>query len=226
MIRFRYFPALFGLLTAGSCKEKLESCPGQCTIVTSRLLTSGQQPLAGVAVTAVWKPLYGYSSRDKARTTTDANGNFQLSFYLKDNELLDGYVYVLYEVDKNRYYNVDNTDALPTLRRDTTYQLPPYLIPRKATVQVTVPNPDQIKDYFAVDFTSAYGHTLVTTQGLGAGPVVTIPKQSTPYTTTVEVAADKKLYMQVARGVNGITTRTLDSLVVPAGTTRNLTLTY
>lgn len=221
-----------GLLASSCTKEKLEDCPGQCTIVSGHLVTSGLQPLSAATVTASWHNGLGYgSSRTKARTTTDAKGNYQVSFYMKDDELHDGYFDLTYGVDKDRYYGLSNTDSPSTgqasLKRDTTYNLSTFLIPRKAFVKLTVPNSKQIQEYFSVDFTSAHMKSLtVTKQFSGGGAVVGIPKQSDSFTTLVEIAGDQKVYIRATRSRNYIYTSTVDSMVVPAGTTRELTVNY
>jgi hypothetical protein len=225
------------LLTTSCTKEKLEDCPGQCTFLRGQLLTSGLQPLAGITVTAKWYTGGGFASgyatpRTKARTTTDASGNYQVRFYVHDDELQAGYFELTYEVDKDHYYAVDNTDSPDTgrayyLKRDTTYQLSPFLIPRKAFVKLTVLNPNQIQEYFSVEFRSAAGHTLrATKQALGGGAVIGIPKQSGPFTSLVDLAGDQLVYVRATRSHNYVYTSTVDSLVVPAGTTRELTISY
>lgn len=220
------------LLAAGCTKEKLEDCPGQCTLVTGQLLTSGLQPLAGVTVTAKWRTGQRFStSRTKARATTDANGQYQVSFYVQDDELTDGYFQLTYEVNKDRYYAIGNTDNPDPggngLKRDTTYRLSPYLIPRKAFVRLTVPNPEQIQQYFSVAFSSAQLRTLTATQNTsGGGASVGIPLQNTPFTTLVEIAGDQKVYVRATRRQNLIYTSTVDSILVPAGTMRTLTVQY
>lgn len=220
------------LLAAGCTKEKLEDCPGQCTLVTGQLLTSGLQPLAGGTVTAKWYTGQGYSRpRTKAQATTDVNGNYQVRFYVKDDELQDGYFQLTYEVNKDRYLTMRSTDSPDPsgagLRRDTTYRLSPYLIPRKAFVKLTVPNPDQIQEYFAVDFSSAQLRTLTATKTTsGGGASVGIPRQTAPFTTLVEIAGDQKVYVRASRSQNFVYTSTVDSIVVPAGTTRALTIRY
>jgi hypothetical protein len=220
----------------GCTKDKIEDCPGQCTVLTGHLVTSGSQPLEGATVTAAWHNGLGFAgyapARTKARTTTDAQGNYQLSFYVKDDELHEGYVDVTYQVDKDRYYALateDGPDTGPTLglRRDTLYRIPSFLIPRKGFVKLTVANPDQIQEEFAVSFTSAQMRSLVVNKEFsGGGPVVGIPKQQTPFTTLLEVAADQKLYVRTTRRLGTVYTRTLDSLQVAAGNTRELTIRY
>lgn len=220
------------LLAAGCTKEKLVDCPGQCTQLTGQLLTSGLQPLAGVPVTASWRPVGLYAvPRTKARTTTDANGRYQVSFYVQDNELRDGYFQLTYEANPERYYVLGNTDSPDTgragLRRDTTYRLVPFLFPRKAFIKLTVPNPNQIQQYFTVNFSSAHVRTLTANKhSIGGGAAVPVVQQNDPFTTLVEIAGDQQVYVRATRGVNNVYTSTVDSLVVPAGTTRELTIRY
>lgn len=234
-MRYTYAALAFAstmLLVAGCTKEKLEDCPGQCTLVAGQLVTSGLQPLAGVTVTAKGYTGQGFNTpRTKARATTDANGNYQVRFYVKDDELHDGYFQLTYEVNKDRYYAVGNTDNPDTsgagLKRDTTYRLSTYLIPRKAFVKLTVPNPEQIQQYFSVDFSSAQLRTLTATKNTsGGGASVGIPRQNAPFTTLVEIAGDQKVYVRATRSQNFVYTSTVDSIVVPAGTTRALTVRY
>ena len=220
------------LLAVGCTKEKLDDCPGQCTLVTGQLLTSGLQPLAEVTVTAKWYTGYSFNTpRTKARGTTDDNGHYQVRFYVKDDELHNGYFELTYEVNKDRYYAVANTDSPnpsgANLKRDTTYRLSPYLIPRKAFVKLTVPNPAQIQQYFSVEFPSAQRRLLATTKNaMGGGASIGIPRQNDPFTSLVEIAGDQKVYVRATRSLNYGYTSTVDSVVVPAGTTREITVRY
>ena len=154
-----------------------------------------------------------------------------MRFLVQDDELHRGSFQLAYEVDPGRYYALNNTDSPDTgaagLQRDTTYRLAPVLIPRKAFVQLTVPNAAQIQPFFSVDFTSAQGHALTATKhALGGGASIGIAPQNAPFTTAVEIAGDQTVYVRATRsGPNGPVS-TVDSLVVPAGTTRALTVRY
>ena len=234
MQKILYLVAIAPLaLAVTNCeKPKLESCPGNCTTITGRLLTSGQQGLPGATVNVYWKNGTSYSSNQlhyKAQTTTDNNGNYQLSFYVKDDEQQAGFYDVSANINKTEYYVIgDGIGAFFNgLKRDTSYQLPPYLIPRKAMVTLTVPNANQIQGYFSVDFVSAQGTNLtVDKNSIGGGTVVGIPKQSDAFVTSVEVAADQKIYLKTTRSIGNTYARTVDSLLIPAGATRSITVTY
>jgi hypothetical protein len=234
MQKFLYFIVLAAVAsTLTSCeKPKLENCPGNCTTITGRLLTSGQQGLPGAIIDLYWINGTGYSSTQrhyKGKTITDNNGNYQLTFYVKDDEMQAGYYDVSASVNKTDYYVIgDGIGAFFNgLKRDTSYQLPPYLIPRKAMVDLTVPNANQIQGYFSVDFVSAQGTNLtVDKNSIGGGTVVGVPKQADAFVTSVEVAADQKMYLKTTRSIGNTYAHTVDSLLIPAGTTRNITVTY
>ena len=221
------------LMAVGCTKEKLEDCPGHCTLITGQLLTSGLQPLAEVTVTANWSSGHALINtlRTKARAITDAKGNYQVRFLVRDDELHNGYFQLTYEVNQDRYYAIGNTDRPDTggagLQRDTTYRLAPYLIPRKAFVQLTVPNPEQIQQSFSVDFSSAQMRTLTATKNSrGGGASIGLARQNGPFTTVVEIAGDQPVYVRATRSQNLAHTSTVDSITVPAGTTRALTVRY
>lgn len=67
---------------------------------------------------------------------------------------------------------------------------------------------------------------IITKQRIGGGAVVGISKQSDPFTTLVEIAGDQKVYIRVTRGPNYVYTSTVDSMLVSAGLTRELTVRY
>ncbi|RZL08688.1 MAG: hypothetical protein EOO62_14895 [Hymenobacter sp.] len=229
----RYFFTLgsVAVLATGCQKDTLEDCPGQCTVVNGRLLTSGQQGLAGATVTVYWQNYYGYigdQQRTKARAVTDANGTYQLRFYIKDDELLKGNFKLVCAADTQQYYTFQGEGPSLAPKRDTTYQLRPYLIPRKATVLVTVPNASQIpvSGMFLL-FQSAHGYQLTLRANASkSGTVYTVYQQPGAATVAATVAADQPVFINTSRLRNGAPVITLDSLVVAAGTTSSLTVPY
>ncbi|GAB3830339.1 hypothetical protein GCM10028895_46260 [Pontibacter rugosus] len=71
-------------------------CPGSCTTIKGRVSTdNGKTPVIGATLLVTWtKATYplGGSTRKKAVATTDTNGNYELRFLLRDDELQDGYI--------------------------------------------------------------------------------------------------------------------------------------
>lgn len=219
------------LLATGCTKEKLESCPGHCTIITGRLVTAGgREGIAGAAVVAKWlvPTSFGARAAIKSQTTTDATGRYRLSFFIEDNELTTGYFSVFYPVDKNQYYTIgDPEHAFYQLKWDTIFTIPDFLIPRLATINLTVPNASQIQGYFSVELTTAYGHNITLSKNQqGSGTSISVPTQAGPFAYLVSTAGDQQVYLRTTKSNNGTYLRTLDSLTIPAGSTRPVTITY
>jgi hypothetical protein len=235
-MKARYYAALnlASLLALTSCEkeEVLPECQGSCTTITGRLLTGQPQVgIAGAEVTVKWVTSSGLwvKVKPKARTTTDAQGNYRISFYIEDAELTNGYFSVYYSVDKNRYYTIgEDQDAFYRLKRDTVLAATPYVIPRKAFVQLAISNQSQLvadKGYFSSGINTCYGHnTRFSRAIMGGGPVISWG--GLPYENPLPVAGDQSILLTSFKTKNGVTTRTTDSLFIPAGTTRNISVTY
>jgi len=69
-------------------------CPGSCTVIKGRITDGNGQPVAGTILRIKWhndgylQPAY---TTQKATTTTDRNGNYELRFLLRDSEQEKGY---------------------------------------------------------------------------------------------------------------------------------------
>ena len=222
---------MVAMLTVGCRKEEsLPVCQGSCTTIRGQLLTGQPQVgIGGAGVTAKWITSAGLSVKEKvkARTTTDANGNYQIRFFIEDAELTDGYFGVFYEVDKNRYYTIgDDQDAFYRLKRDTTISVKPYVIPRKAYVRLAISNPSQMPKYsYMSDFNTCYGHNLVFSRAIRGGGAV-ISWYDMPIENPLPVAGDQSVLVRGYKTKNGTTIHSTDSLFIPAGTTQNYTVTY
>ncbi|MGI4870636.1 MAG: hypothetical protein ACRYFX_05590 [Janthinobacterium lividum] len=228
-----YATALILCITlVSSCQkeETLPVCQGSCTIIQGQLVTGqSQMGIGGAGVTVKWLTSNGLSTKSvtKARTSTDANGSYQISFFIEDAELKDGYFSVFYDVDKDHYYTIgQDQDAFYKLKRDTTIVVRPYQIPRKAYVRLAITNPGQITRFgYSSSFNACYGHNLVFSRALmGGGPVVSW--DGLPVENPLPVAGDQSILVQSNKTKNGITTFSKDSLFIPAGTTQNYTVTY
>lgn len=170
-----------------SCKEEddfISHPTATSTFIKGVARTSNGEPLANVKVSLdytenVW--LGPQLTRHKAEGTTDANGNYQLYFDLKDEELNEDQE--SNNVAKNFVlnFNLENlsrdsyilpTDINPNdkydwvsyhignhnLERSKTYEQNLY-IPRKSWVEVTVINKQilGVNDVFAITNSIAYG---------------------------------------------------------------------
>ncbi|WP_223650277.1 hypothetical protein [Hymenobacter psoromatis] len=228
-----YLLLLLAALSVGCQKaDVLPACQGSCTTITGRLITGQPQVgITGVEVTVKWVTSNGWNIKaiPKAHTTTDAQGNYRISFYIEDAELANGYFSVYYSVDKNSYYSfLEDQDDFYDLKRDTTYVVKPYVIPRKAFVHLVIINQNQLlveKGYFTSDFNTCYGHNIVFSQAIQGGGA-SISWDGLPYENPLAVAGDQSILLTSYKNKDGVITRTADSLFIPAGTTRNISVTY
>ena len=232
------FLALVGasLAFSGCAPEvELEQCMGSCTTVVGRLMTAnGQHPISNADVAVEWH--YGSASWPKAKTKTqgrtDANGNYNLSFFIKDEELTEGFFVVEYIVDKNKYYTIGQNEqvALNDAKRDTTLEVADYVIPRKAYVRLVVTNPTDLPPYPAYVYTSSFNtlyglNNRFSSQIQGGGSVIMwngLPTES----QKLPIAGDQPVLVRNYKVKNGVTTRSTDSIFVAAGSTYTYTGTY
>lgn len=224
------------LIATTGCQheEVLPACQGACTTIKGRLITGQPQSgIAGATVTAKWLAPTSFGARavTKARTTTDADGNYSISFFIEDSELNNGYFSVFYAVDKNQYYTIgEPEDASFKLKRDTVFTNSAFLIPRKAYVRLAITNPTQLpatyaQGEFITDFNNCYGHNTTFNRAIKGGGAVVF-WNSLPSENPMPIAGDQSILVAHYKTKNGLLTYTTDSLFIPAGTTRNYTVTY
>lgn len=133
-------------------------CPGSCTVIKGRLTTDARNtPLAGITLEVQWKngDILGFTSttRRKAIAKTDANGNYELRFLLRDDEMVNEYgrngaIIVKTHTSTEKYLNCLGANALQVyynLKRDTTITLN-YNLPQKAYVQLQVLNTQAMQE--------------------------------------------------------------------------------
>ncbi len=213
------------LLTSCEKKEKQGPCLGSCTTIEGLLLTSGSAPLPNAPVSVRWNNTALSRRQTKAEGVTDANGRFQLSCFLSDEELASGYLSVVYEVDKSRYHTVGEASyAFFDYSRDTTLVTQPYLIPRKAFIKLVITNPGQLTgpNSYTTDFTFSYATTTFLRQGLGGGTFVNW--YALPLQNPLEIAGDEPILVRHFKA--GRIPAPADTLFIPAGTTKTYTVTY
>ncbi|MEJ8755964.1 hypothetical protein WG947_03070 [Pontibacter sp. H259] len=202
------------LLILCSCHTQTDDfiskyCPGSCTVITGRLTTDGgTKPLAGVKLDLNWHSgdPYGFdnASRRKAITTTDANGNYELRFLQRDDELTEGHFNVIAHLPEDKYYfcaNAREIESFSDLKRDTTIILN-YELPQIAYIQVKVNNlqAKQPNDYLATEFSFSAPCTPVIVWG-NSGPQ-----------NTASVGANQQVIIQSTKIKSGIRTETIDSV--------------
>lgn len=230
---FQLFAMLFLL---SSCeKEDVEpKCKNQCTTLRGRLVThGGNSPIAKTVVKVDWaRPsMFGSGGyRVKAKTKTDDNGYYELSFYVSDEELepnSSGYFGIKYEINGDTYLDSDNqvgsvVGYIPfEPKRDTTYTLADFLIPKKAYVKVHCPNQSQINiqngDKFEIWISTALG--IKNQNGVFNLNYATFFNFANTNGNTFEFAGEQNVYATFVKTKNGVKTEETETIVIPEGTT-------
>ncbi|GAA4430473.1 hypothetical protein GCM10023188_17170 [Pontibacter saemangeumensis] len=220
------------LLLLGGCVSHEDDfiskyCPGSCTVIKGRLTTDeGTQPLAGVKLNAYWRSdrgtfKIGYAERRKAVAITDPDGNFELRFLLRDDELnaqqnYEGYIVVSPVLEENQYFICGGLDFIFKsfeLKRSTTTTLD-YNLPQKALLDIAPKNLQamQAGDAFAInlEFTSGIDNAESCSSLFGfAG--------SNNAQQPVPVPANQPLTLRITRTRNGTTTETTEILHLKPG---------
>jgi hypothetical protein len=188
-------------------------CPGSCTVIKGRITATDGTPLADVPLTLNWENrgtfgIFGVS-RKKDVTRTDANGNYELRFLLRDKELEDGYLQLLAAVDRSRYFSCKFEQPKYTfydLGRDTSV-VADIQIPYKATVALQLNNKQDIhiNDAFSSYFRSGDCGQVVNWAG------------ETPLAETIAVAADVPTIVVTSKMKDGVETAQTDTLLLSAG---------
>jgi hypothetical protein len=208
------------------------ACTGSCTTLAGRLTTANnQQGIGGAKVVVKW--IYGTAyqpkAKTKATTATDAAGNYQISFFIEDNELADGFFEVFYLVDKSSYYTIgEDGVAFYHLTRDTTVHVANYVIPRKAYVRLAITNQSQLvaaKGQYLSDFNTCYGFNSKFSRAIQGGGAVVF-WDGLPSDNPMAIAGDQPMLVRGYKIKNGVQSLTTDSLFIPAGTTQTYTVTY
>ncbi|TPE44515.1 carboxypeptidase regulatory-like domain-containing protein [Pontibacter mangrovi] len=118
-------------------------CPGSCTVIKGRVSDANGAPVAGAALRIKWRDsgyLQPKYTRDKAMTRTDANGNYELRFLLRDDEFAEGYFELITDFKDEGYLscNEDNIwSAGYNLARDSTI-LQNFTVAPAAALRLTV----------------------------------------------------------------------------------------
>jgi hypothetical protein len=215
-----------------SCTEEENdfnpNCQANCTIVNGQLTTNnGVDGLSNVELLIKWVDrgyLIGSTTRNKAKTRTDANGNYELKFSVRNDELEKGYFLIEYLVDQNEFLvpgPEDMTIYVGQLKADTIVSIN-YLIPTKAFIEVTVLNQDQIgtNDKFITYFNTPMGQDSECCGGtISAWQVMNEPHKIT-------TAGSQPVYIRNFKYRNGISSETSDTLTINNGQTISYTLDF
>lgn len=179
-IKTNYLPLIIPLLLVAisfmSCDkeedESDETCTSHCTVIRGKILTSGELPLTGIETDVRYEKYVGihyHLSRRKATAQSDKNGQYEMRFYLKDDEIQEDNSFnsffeinvYLEKLAPEKYILPQDLTIVPDieplisgtleLKRDTAYELNLY-VPRKKQVNVILQGfkPQQEGDRFEV----------------------------------------------------------------------------
>jgi hypothetical protein len=220
---------LISILTISSCvKEEddliSQNCSSSCTIVSGKFTTQGgSRGLSGIPLTLYWKNGIiegGGTIRKKVTAKTDANGDFRISFSMRDDELKQGYFDIDFEINEANYLVFGGKSfSLPALRRDTMI-VTNYLIPYKAYLDLKISNPKDINstDHFYSQIRFSYGNY---SQGIGDWI-----DWSNLILSPVTIGADKEVIIESNKLKNGVRTTKYDTLKLAKDEKRIYSVTF
>jgi hypothetical protein len=231
ILKFSFLICLVALFQSCSKEENdliSQQCEFECTTITGKFMTdNGEVPIPNAKLIVKWDNIPYLGSgiiRTKATTLTDSEGNFTLNFSIRDEELEDGGFYIEYVLNEEQYLNsYQNRITLYQISRDTTVEIN-YNIPRKAFINLSLINLDEIQpaDNFATDF--YYERPIGFDQSVD-GQTVAWSSQSSG-NNLVEVAGNQPILLKVRRRINGVDSVESDTLIIEAGTTINYTVDF
>ena len=205
-----------------------QNCEADCTEIVGKLMTDdGTTPIANRKITVVWdNTSSGFGTvRTKATTRTDSSGDFNISFFMRDDELESGIHRMSFErLNESEFLSSDlnGMPSIPSVR--DTLVVRNHNVIKKAFVNMTLLNLDDIRDSdrFWTDFDyprptgfsqSIDGHIRGWTSEFESNQVL-------------EVAGNQEIIIEIVRKINDITTTENETLFVEAGSTLNYTVDF
>jgi hypothetical protein len=206
-----------------------QHCSSSCVTLQGRFTTAGGTvPIDNAEIKIRWiksgGELGGGIIRDKARTTTNANGAYGITFTPREDET-EGYYELLYGLDKNTYLieNEDHSFYIHEFTVDSVYHLN-YQIPLRAQVIIEINNPEAINtdDYFFITMQTPMGQEGESFFGTG-GDWSYI--QTTPGRKWT-VGGDQPVTISLSRKKDGVESSEELTVEVPAGTTKIVKVSF
>ncbi|WP_299757928.1 carboxypeptidase-like regulatory domain-containing protein [uncultured Pontibacter sp.] len=148
LLKLQFYTCLMLLAAAFSACDYDENdyiskyCPGSCTVIKGRVSTENGAPLPGATIRVRWLKeayLQPTFTREKAIATTDANGNYELRFLLRDQELTEGFIELNTDFDQRSYLtcNGSSTWYWYAMARDTAI-IQNFTIAPAATLRLVI----------------------------------------------------------------------------------------
>ena len=205
-----------------------QNCEADCTEIVGKLMTDdGTTPIANRKITVVWdNTSSGFGTvRTKATTRTDSNGDFSISFFMRDDELESGIHRMSFERLNESEFLRSDLNGMPSIPavRDTLI-VRNHNVVKKAFVNLTLLNLDDIQgsDRFWTNFD--YPRPTGFSQSID-GQIRGWTSEFESH-QVVEVAGNQEIIIEIVRKINDITTTENETLFVEAGTTLNYTVDF
>lgn len=225
---------VLSIIILSSCSKEeddliSQDCNTDCTEIIGRIMTdNGTVPIPNLELTVTWDSrsgLNGGTIRTKAITETDANGNYSLSFLIRDDELLDGVFQISYDEIDEDIYATDNLNRIVIFEIDrNTTLLVNHNIPQKAFLNLTLLNLDNIQqgDSFSTNF--SYESIPGFSQPIN-GSVRAWSNESNNDNIII-LPGNQQVELEIIRRVNNVTTRENDIIMIDSGSTLDYTIDY
>lgn len=228
------FGIILGVLIFIGCSKKeddlvSQNCETNCTEIVGKIMTDhGSTPITNLELTVIWDNtphLGGGVIRTKAITRTDDQGNFNLKFFIRDDELEAGGFRLSYEqLDSNDYLRTDlNGISLLQIARDTTLTVN-HNVPKKAFLNLTLLNLDQVQQGSSFSTEFSYPRPTGFSQSID-GQVNGWNSQS-EQNNLLEIAGNQPIELKIYRNINGVQSTEIQNISFAAGTTSNYSIDF
>lgn len=205
-----------------------QNCEADCTEIVGKLMTDdGTTPITNQKITVVWdNTRLGFGTvRTKATARTDSNGDFSISFFMRDDELESGIHRMRFDrLNENKFLHSDlnGMPSIPSVR--DTLVVRNHNVVKKAFVNLTLLNLDDIQGSDQLWTNFEYPRPSGFSQSIDGN----IRGWTNEFDSNqlLETAGNQPVVIEIVRKINDITTRENDTLFIDAGTTLNYTVDF
>jgi hypothetical protein len=219
--------ALIFLCFLSSCVEVEEdlgsqNCTENCTVIKGRVTTGdGTEPLSGANIKIRWSnvhpPYGGGIIRTKAKSKTDADGDYHIEFKSRADELLGGHYQLILYVGNEYYKPVEGDSYSFCFSCDEEGETKIYNIyaPYKATLVVSAEGIANFSELDRLGFSSTFKYGIDGSEK--TGHVRAWYKDSYDKVYRIHIAAQQLVPVQNTLRRNGVLTYSYDTLYCEKG---------
>lgn len=205
-----------------------QNCETDCTQIVGKLMTDdGTTPIVNRKITVIWdNTSHGFGTvRTKASVRTDSNGEFYISFLMRDDELESGIHRIYFKKrNENRFLRPDlnGIPSIPAIR--DTLMTRNHNVIKKAFINLTLLNLDEIQGGNRLWTNFKYPRPVGFSQSIDGN----IRGWNREYENNqlIEIAGNQPTIIEIVRKIDGVTTRENDTLFVNSGITTDYTVDF